>query len=67
MAAALLERETIDADEIKMLIEGKELPPMKSALAARRPTGIAGENQKILKPEGRPRNPASQKANPPPA
>ena len=29
MAAALLERETIDANEIRMLIEGKELPPPK--------------------------------------
>jgi hypothetical protein len=30
IAAALLERETIDAEEVKMLIEGKELPPMRS-------------------------------------
>src|SRR5689334_21538183 len=29
IAAALLERETIDAEEVKMLIEGKELPPMR--------------------------------------
>ena len=31
IAAALLERETIDAEEVKMLIEGKELPPMRSS------------------------------------
>ena len=29
MAAALLERETIDANEIKMIIAGKDLPPIK--------------------------------------
>ena len=34
IAAALLERETIDAEEVKMLIEGKELPPMRSVLAS---------------------------------
>src|ERR1700735_1578132 len=28
LATALLERETIDANEIKMLIEGRELPPL---------------------------------------
>ncbi len=33
MAAALLERETLDAAEIQLLIDGKELPPVKSALA----------------------------------
>jgi len=33
IAAALLERETIDAEEVKMLIEGRELPPMRSVLA----------------------------------
>ncbi len=34
MALALLERETIDAEEVRMLIEGKELPPMRSMLAS---------------------------------
>ncbi len=29
MASALLERETIDANDIRMIIEGKELPPLK--------------------------------------
>jgi cell division protease FtsH len=33
IAAALLERETIDAEEVKMLIEGRELPPMRSQLS----------------------------------
>jgi cell division protease FtsH len=50
MAAALLERETLDANEIKLIIEGKELPPMRSALAE--PGSGGGETQKVLKPEG---------------
>jgi len=52
IAAALLERETIDADEVKMLIEGKELPPMRSSLAA--PGDGGGSGQQVLKPETRP-------------
>ena len=51
IAAALLERETIDADEVKMLIEGKELPPLRSVLAS--PTDQGGTPQQVLKPEGR--------------
>jgi len=52
LAAALLERETIDAEEVKMLIEGKELSPMRSALAS--PSdGSGGDVQKVLKPETR--------------
>ena len=34
IAAALLERETIDAEEVRMLIEGMELPPLRSILAS---------------------------------
>jgi cell division protease FtsH len=48
MSLALLERETLDANEIRLIIEGKELPPVK-------PTGGAGATtgdvQQILKPE----------------
>ena len=48
MSLALLERETLDANEIRLLIEGKDLPPVK-------PTGGAGattgEVQQVLKPE----------------
>jgi cell division protease FtsH len=52
IAAALLERETIDAEEVKMLIEGKELPPIRSVLAS--PTDKGGEDvQQVLKPESR--------------
>jgi len=64
LAAALLERETLDATEIKLIIEGKELPPMKSALAAVDPG--SGEGQKILKPEGN-RKPGFNEGQPSPA
>ncbi len=50
MAAALLERETLDAAEIKLIIEGKDLPTAKSPLSAPDP-GPGGETQKVLKPE----------------
>ncbi|HTB96517.1 MAG TPA: ATP-dependent zinc metalloprotease FtsH, partial [Terracidiphilus sp.] len=52
MAAALLERETIDAEEVRLLIEGKELPPMRSVLAS--PSDGSGSGgQQVLKPESR--------------
>jgi cell division protease FtsH len=47
MAAALLERETLDKVEIDLIIEGKELPPFKSPLAFADP----GDGQKVIKPE----------------
>ena len=49
MAAALLERETLDATEIELLIQGKQLPPVKSSLAA---AGDDEDKQQVLKPEG---------------
>ena len=51
IAAALLERETIDAEELRLLIEGKELPPMRSSLAS--PGDTDGTPQQVLKPESR--------------
>ena len=52
IAAALLERETIDADEVKMLLDGKELPPMRSILAS--PSDGSGSGgQQVLKPDTR--------------
>jgi cell division protease FtsH len=49
LAAALLERETLDANEIRLVIEGKELPPFT------KPSGGAGATatdvQQVLKPE----------------
>src|ERR1700723_3625678 len=64
MAAALLERETLDANEIKLIIEGKELPAAKSALSGVDPGN--GETQKILKPEGG-RKPGFGEGQPSPA
>ena len=51
IAAALLERETIDAEEVRMLIEGQELPPLRSVLAS--PSDTGGSPQQVLKPESR--------------
>ena len=48
MAAALLERETLDAAEIQLLIQGKELGPVKSSLAF---ADGDGDTQKVSKPE----------------
>ncbi len=49
MAGALLERETLDANEIRLILENRELPPVK-------PTGGSGgtpvvDVQQVLKPE----------------
>ncbi len=49
MSAALLERETLDAAEIKMIIAGQDLPPMKSALA--HADGDDDTKQTVIKPE----------------
>jgi cell division protease FtsH len=48
MAAALLDRETLDAAEIELLIAGKDLPPVKSSLAY---ADGDGDVQKVLKPD----------------
>jgi cell division protease FtsH len=52
IAAALLERETIDAEEVRMLIEGQTLPPLRSILASPSDKGNDGVQQ-VLKPESR--------------
>ena len=52
IGAALLERETIDAEEVRMLIAGEELPPMRSVLASPSDTG-SGTPAQVLKPETR--------------
>jgi cell division protease FtsH len=48
MAKELLERETLDAAEIALIIAGKELPPVKSSLAY---ADGDSDTQKVLKPE----------------
>ncbi|HVH85371.1 MAG TPA: ATP-dependent zinc metalloprotease FtsH [Terriglobales bacterium] len=60
MSAALLEREVLDANEIKMIIEGKELPPIKM------PSGNDGGVQQVLKPEPA-RSPGLAPGHPSPA
>ncbi len=50
MSAALLERETLDASEIKLILAGQELPPLKSSLAAAADSG-PDDTQKVLKPD----------------
>jgi len=46
IALALLEREVIDANDIKMILEGKELPSL-----AKQPPQPPDETQQVLKPE----------------
>jgi cell division protease FtsH len=59
MSAALLEREVLDANEIKLIIEGKDLPPIKM------PSSDGGVQQ-VLKPEVA-RNPGLAPGHPSPA
>ena len=49
MAAALLERETIDANDIRLIIDNKPLPPMKPSGGSGTPVGDLP--QQVLKPE----------------
>jgi len=65
IGAALLERETIDAEEVRMLIEGQELPPMRSVLATPSDTG-SGNVQQVLKPDTR-SGPSFPEGSPSPA
>ncbi len=65
MSSALLERETLDAAEIKLIIEGKELPEARSPLSAVDP-GPGGDVQKVLKPENG-RKPGFGEGQPAPA
>ena len=64
IAAALLERETIDAEELRMLIAGQTLPPIRSNLAT--PSDAGGPDvQQVLKPESR--GPGFPEGSPSPA
>jgi cell division protease FtsH len=51
LANALLERETIDAEEVRLLIEGKELPELRSSLASPSDQGGGGGLPQVVKPE----------------
>jgi cell division protease FtsH len=48
VAEALLEREVLEGEEIKALIEGRELPAVRTAASAAK-----DETQQVLKPDGR--------------
>jgi len=48
LAVALLERETLDANEIRAIIDGKELPPLRPSGGSGSPTS---DVQQVLKPE----------------
>jgi cell division protease FtsH len=50
MATALLERETLDANEIRMIIDGQELPPLPQS-GPPPAGGTKADVQQILKPE----------------
>ncbi|MEO8870024.1 MAG: ATP-dependent zinc metalloprotease FtsH [Granulicella sp.] len=65
MAAALLERETLDASDIKLIIEGKDLPAARSPLSGVDPDS-GGETQKVLKADGN-RKPGFGEGQPSPA
>src|ERR1700678_443137 len=49
MAQALLDRETLDANDIRMIIEGKELPPLPPLGPP--PGNSTGDVQHVIKPE----------------
>jgi cell division protease FtsH len=66
IANALLERETIDAEEVRMLIDGKELPEMRSSLASPSDQGGGGITQ-VLKPETGRGGPGFPEGSPSPA
>ena len=66
MSQALLDRETLDAAEIKLIIEGKELPEARSPLSAVDP-GPGGDVQKVLKPENGRGKPGFSEGQPSPA
>jgi cell division protease FtsH len=66
IAAALLERETIDAEEVRLLIEGKELPEVRSSLASPSDQGGGGVQQ-VLKPEPGRGGPGFPEGSPSPA
>ena len=54
MAKALLERETLDAAEIKLIIAGEPLPEARSPLSAPDP-GPGDTPKMVIKPEGGPK------------
>jgi len=54
IAQALLEREVLDANEVKMLMEGKQLPEKPRTPPAPPPQAAPGTDPKVVRPELRP-------------
>ncbi|MFN9428901.1 MAG: cell division protein FtsH, partial [Acidobacteriota bacterium] len=50
IAEALLEREILDGNEIKMLIAGQELPALRSG-PSNKPNSNDGQTQQVLRPD----------------
>ncbi len=54
IAAALLDREVLDANEVRLLMEGKPLPEKIKTPPPQPPQGATAADPKVLKPELRP-------------
>jgi len=54
VAMALLEREVLDANEVKLLMEGKPLPEKQRTPPTPPPQGAPGTDPKVVRPELRP-------------
>ena len=54
IAQGLLEREVLDANEVRLLIEGKDLPEKPSTPPAQTPPGAPATDPKVVRPELRP-------------
>jgi len=54
IAKALLEREVLDANEVKLLMEGKELPEKPRTPPTPPPQGATSADPKVVRPELRP-------------
>jgi cell division protease FtsH len=54
VALALLEREVLDANEVKLLMEGKPLPDKPRTLPPPPPQGAPSTDPKVVRPELRP-------------
>ena len=64
IAKALLEREVLDAHEVKLLIEGKPLP---KPVVTKPPVDEPAETQRVLKPVRNPEKPLAEGEKPAPA
>jgi len=54
IAQGLLEREVLDANEVRLLIEGKPLPEKVRTTPPQAPPGATAADPKVVRPELRP-------------